>query len=56
MDYYCDVCDKYIKPKSKIKKIWDQIFTGNLTNKHILFSPKDIDINNVDEAIIFLHY
>ena len=50
MDYYCSVCDKFIKPKSKYNH-----FASNNHNeldkcKHILLSLKNIDINDVNEA------
>ena len=34
MEYYCDVCDKYIKPKNKYK-VLNQLFTKNSINVNI---------------------
>ena len=51
MDYYCDVCDKHIKPRSKYKHFKSKCLEEFYRCKHILFSLKDIDINDVDEAI-----
>ena len=50
MDYYCDVCLKFIKVKSK-----DKPFKSNSQQefnkcKHIILSHKNIDVNDVDEA------
>ena len=50
MGYYSEVCDKYIKPKSKYK-VFKSNFHKELDKcKHILLSLKDIDIDNVDGA------
>ena len=50
MDYYCEVCDKYIKPKSKYKHFKSNIHKEFDKYKHILISLKDINIRDVDEA------
>ena len=50
MDYYCDVCDKFIEPKSKIKP-----FKSNTQKKFDQCKQMEIiienpDLNNVDEV------
>ena len=50
MDYYCDVCDKHIKPKSKYKHFKSKSHEEIDECKHIKLSVKDTDINDVDEA------
>ena len=53
MDYDCEVCDKYIKPKSKYKHSKSKPQEELDKCKHILLSLKDIDIIDVDEAFIY---
>ena len=50
MDYYCDVCNKSIKPKSKYKHFKSKLHQEFDKCKHIILSHKDIDKNDVDEA------
>ena len=50
MDYYCDVCDKHIKPRSKYKHFKSKSHEEFDRCKLILLSLKDININDVDEA------
>ena len=56
MDYYCGVCLKNIKTKSKYKHFKSKFHQKFDKCKHIILSYKDIDINNVDEAFSFVHY
>ena len=51
MDYYCDVCDKNMKPKSKYKHFKSNVHKEFDKCKHIFLSHKIIDISDVDEAI-----
>ena len=49
MDYYCEVCDKFTKPKSKYK-----IFKSNTHKevdncKHTELTNKNPHINDIDE-------
>ena len=55
MDYSCDVCDKYIKPKSKYKLFKSNVHEKIDKFKLILLSFKNIDIKDVDEAL-FIQY
>ena len=50
MDYYCEVCLKNIKAKSKYKYFKSKSHQEIVICKHIIISRKDIDINNVVEA------
>ena len=50
MEYFCDVCDKFIKPKRK-----DNYFKSNTHKevdkcKHMELIIEDPDINSVDEV------
>ena len=53
MDYYCEVCDKNIKPKSEYKPFKSNIHKEFDKRKHVKLSLKDIDLKNVDEAFCF---
>ena len=44
MDYYCEVCDKYIKPNSKYKHLKSIINKGFDKYKHLILTLKDIEI------------
>ena len=50
MDYYCDVCDKYIKTKSKYQHFKSNIHREFTKGKHTILFHKDTDINDVDDA------
>ena len=50
MDYYCDVCDNFIKPKSKYKHCNSTGHKELDRCKHIVLSLKDFDIDDLDEA------
>ena len=51
MDYYCDACGKYIKAKSKYNHFKTKSHQEFDKCKHLILSLKDIDINDVDEAL-----
>ena len=48
MDYYCEICDKYVKPMSKNKPFKSNLQTEIDKCTHIVLSLKDIDENIVD--------
>ena len=50
MDYYNDVCDIYIRPKSKFKHFKSNSHKERDKCKHMLLSLKNINITDVDEA------
>ena len=50
MDYYCDVCPKYIKPNSKYRHFKSKSHQEFDKSKQIILSYKDIDVNDVDGA------
>ena len=50
MDYYCDVCLKYIKPNSKDSHFKTKSHQELAKCKHIKLSRKNIDMNKLDEA------
>ena len=54
MEYYCEVCLKHIKAKSKYKHFKSISHHEFNKCKHIKLSHKFIDINDVDEAF-YLH-
>ena len=54
MDYFCDVCLKYVKPNSKLSRFKSKSHKEFDKGKHRILSHKDIDINEVDEAL-YLH-
>ena len=53
MEYYCEVCLKNIKAKSKYKHFKSKSHLEFDKCKHIILSHKNIDINDVDEAFYF---
>ena len=54
MDYYCEVCDKYIKPKSKYKHFKSNSHKEFDKHQHIFLTKEIPNINEVDE--IFYAY
>ena len=50
MDYYCEVCDIFIKHKSKQNDFKSKTHEDFNKCKHIKLSFENIDINDVDEA------
>ena len=50
MDLYCDVCDKFINPKSKIKHCESSTHEEFDKCKHMELTIENPDINNVDEV------
>ena len=50
MDYYCDVCDKFIKPKSKHKYFNSNTHKQFNKCKHIELTIDNPDLNNIDEV------
>ena len=50
MDYYCEVCYKYINYKSKHMHFISRSHKKFDKCEHIVLSLKDIDKNNVNEA------
>ena len=50
MGSYCDVCDKFIKPKSKNKHFKSNTHKKFNKSKHIELTKENPDINNVDEV------
>ena len=50
MDYYCGVCDKFLKPESEYKHFKSKSHQEFDKCKHIELSLKDIDINDVNET------
>ena len=50
MDYFCKICDKFIKPKNKHKHIKSNTHKEFDKRKHIKFIMENPDINNVDRA------
>ena len=50
MDYYCDVCDKVIEPKSKYKRFKSNIHREVDKCIHMELTIENLDINNVDEV------
>ena len=51
MDYYCDVCDKFIKPKSKYKHFKSNTHKEFDKCKHMESTIENTDKNNVDEVL-----
>ena len=49
MDYYCEVCDKFIKPKSKYKHFISNTHKKFDKCKQLELTIENPDINNVDE-------
>ena len=50
MKYYCDVCDKFIKLKSKYKHFKSNTHKQFDKFKHMILAIEDLDKNNVDEV------
>ena len=50
MDYYCDVSDKFIKPKSKNKHFKSNIHKEFDKCKHMELTIENRDINSVGEV------
>ena len=50
MDYYCDVCPKYIKLNSNYSRFKSKSYEEFHKCKHTILPHKDIDKNDVDEA------
>ena len=50
MDYYCDVCDNFIKPKSKFKHFISITHKEFDVCKHMELTIENFDMNNVDEV------
>ena len=50
MDFYCEMCDMFIKPKNKYNHFKSKSHQEFDKCKHIILSLKDIDINSLDEA------
>ena len=50
MDYYCEVCDIFIKPKNKYKHFKSNSHEEFDKCEHIILSLEDIDKNQVNEA------
>ena len=48
MDYYCDMCDKFIKPKTKNKHFNSNIHKKFDLCKHMELTIETPNINNVD--------
>ena len=58
MDYYCEVCDKFIKPKIKYKHFKPNTYKEFNSCKHMKLTIENLDVKNVDEvsdAYIFQH-
>ena len=51
MDYYCDVCHKFINPKSKYEHFKSNTLKEFRKCKHIELPIDNLDINNVDEVL-----
>ena len=54
MPYYCDICPRYNKKKSKHSHLKSKSQKEIETYKHITLSLKNVDIKNVDE-ILYLY-
>ena len=50
MDYYCEVCDKFIKPKSKYKHFISNIYKEFNICKHMELPIENPNICNIDEV------
>ena len=50
MDYFCDVRDKFIKPKSKYKHFESNMHTEFDKCKHLELTIENLYMNNVDEV------
>ena len=50
MDYYCEVCNIFVKPRSKWKHFKSNIFKELDKCKHKKLTIGNPDINNIDRA------
>ena len=50
MEYYCEVCDNFIKPKSKNKQYKSNTHEEFHECKHMELTTENPDINNDDEV------
>ena len=50
MDSYCDVCDKFVKPKSRYKHFKSNILKEFDKCTHMELTIENLDIHNVDEV------
>ena len=53
MSYYCDICPRVIKNKSKHSHLKFKSHKDFEKYKHIILSLKNVDIKDVDEVIYF---
>ena len=53
MDYYCEVCDIIIKPKTKYNHFDSKSHQDFDNCKHIILSLKDIDNKEVVKRFIY---
>ena len=53
MRYYCDICLKDVKKKSKHSQVKSKSLTKFEKYKHIILSLKNVDIKDVDEILYF---
>ena len=51
MNYYCEVCYKFIKPKRKQNHLNSKIHKEADKCRHIKSTIENIDINGVDKTI-----
>ena len=49
MEYYCETCDKYIKPKSSYKHFISNTLKDSDKCKHVKLAIENPDLNNIDE-------
>ena len=49
MDYYCEVCNKFIKPKSKSKQFESNIHKNLDKHKHIKVTINNPKLDNIDK-------
>ena len=54
MDKYCEVCDKFIKPKNKYKHFKSNMHKEFDKSKHIILTIENLFMNEVDS--IFCSY
>ena len=54
MSYYCEICLKDIKKKSKCSHLKPKSRKGFEKNKHLILSLKNVDLKDVDE-ILYLY-
>ena len=48
--FYCDVCDKFIKPKRKYEHFQSNVHKEFDICKHVELTIQNLDKNNVDEV------